>query len=231
MGIVVIVGGHGKIARLAGPLLRAAGHTAVGLVRNPGQSADLAAARIVPQVLDLERTDAARLAGVLRARRATAVLFAAGAGAGASDYRRDRIDRAGAIATAEAAHLAGVRRVVQISSLGADAMADGAGEQARSPYPPEFLEYLRAKWDAEQDLRGRDLDWTIVRPATLTDEPGTGRVVLAERVPNRPVPREDVAAVLVKLLDEPSSYQRTLELCADDGRDGGGDGPDGNEPS
>lgn len=211
MGIVVIVGGHGKVALLAGPLLRAAGHTAVGLVRNPVQSADLIAAKIVPHALDLERADAARLAGVLRARRADAVVFAAGAGAGASDYRRDLVDRAGAIATAEAAQLAGVRRLVQISSLGADTVADGAEPN----HPAEFTAYLRAKWAAEQDLRGRDLDWTILRPARLTDEPGTGRVILAERVANRPVSREDVAAVLVRLLDDPESYRKTLELCGD----------------
>jgi uncharacterized protein YbjT (DUF2867 family) len=221
MGIVVIVGGHGKIARLAGPMLRAAGHTPIGLVRNPVQAADLVSARIVPQVLDLERAGAAQFARMLRDRQATAVVFAAGSGAEASEYRQDRVDRAGAVLSAEAAQLAGVRRLVQISTLGADSVADGATPD----YPPEFVSYLRAKWAAEQDLRARDLDWTILRPAALTDGPATGRVILADRVANHPVPRADVAAVLVRLLGDPASFGGVLELCADD-EDGDG-GPDG----
>jgi hypothetical protein len=67
-----------------------------------------------------------------------------------------------------------------------------------------FLAYLRAKLAAEQDLLGRPaLTVTVLRPGGLTDEPGTGQVTLARHVPRGSVPRDDVAAVLMALLDVP----------------------------
>jgi uncharacterized protein YbjT (DUF2867 family) len=58
------------------------------------------------------------------------------------------------------------------------------------------------------------LDWTILRPGRLTDEPGTGRVNLAESVPRGAISRDDVAAVVVSLLDDPATVGRTLELVS-----------------
>jgi hypothetical protein len=42
-----------------------------------------------------------------------------------------------------------------------------------------------------------------VRPARLTDDPGTGRVTLGRHLAEGTVPRDDVAAVMVALLDSP----------------------------
>jgi uncharacterized protein YbjT (DUF2867 family) len=75
---------------------------------------------------------------------------------------------------------------------------------------------LRAKKAAEDDLRGRDLDWTILRPGSLTNGPGTGKVLLADSAGRGSVPRDDVAAVLVALLNEPKTIGRTLELISGD---------------
>ncbi|HEV8274500.1 MAG TPA: NAD(P)H-binding protein, partial [Streptosporangiaceae bacterium] len=72
---------------------------------------------------------------------------------------------------------------------------------------------MKAKTAAEDDLRSRDLDWTILRPGGLTDAPATGRVRLAAPpVPAGTVPRADVAAVIAALLDEPGARHQTLEL-------------------
>jgi uncharacterized protein YbjT (DUF2867 family) len=77
--------------------------------------------------------------------------------------------------------------------------------------------YIAAKTAAEDDLRARDLDWTIVRPGGLTDDPATGRVLLASSpVPRGTVPRADVAAVIVALLDQPGTRHQTLELVSGD---------------
>jgi len=79
-----------------------------------------------------------------------------------------------------------------------------------------FLAYLRAKLAAEQDLLGRPgLAATVLRPGSLTDDPGTGRVTLAPHVDRGSVPRDDVAAVLVALLDA-GADGAVLELVGGD---------------
>ena len=74
--------------------------------------------------------------------------------------------------------------------------------------------YLRAKGEADAGLAASELDWTIVRPGRLTDEPGTGSVRI-ETTPFRgEIPRDDVAAVLVAILDESRSSRATLYVNA-----------------
>lgn len=203
---VVIAGGHGKIALRLTRLLAERGDVVVGIVRNPDHVDDVQAAGGDGVVLDLERADAEQVAAVLTG--ADAVIFAAGAGAGSGTARKDTVDRAASALLADAARLAGVRRYLQISAMGLDRADDPNMD-------PVFAAYLRAKDEAERDLAGRDLDWTILRPGRLTDEPGTGKVTLADPVlPRGSVTRDDVAAVLVALLDSPSTVGRTLELTA-----------------
>ena len=75
--------------------------------------------------------------------------------------------------------------------------------------------YIAAKTAAEDDLRARGLDWTIVRPGGLTDDPAVGRIRLAPPpVPPGTIPRADVAAVIAALLDHPGTRHRTLELTS-----------------
>ncbi len=99
----------------------------------------------------------------------------------------------------------GARRV------GADAEApDEAGN-------PVFVAYLRAKGAADDDVRARDgLDSTIVRPGLLTDDPGVGTVTIAEVTGRGRIPREDVAAVLLAVLDTPGTAGRTFEVVSGD---------------
>jgi uncharacterized protein YbjT (DUF2867 family) len=204
---VVVAGGHGKIAlRLAG-LLSARGDEVVGLIRNPDHADDVRAAGATPVVRDLEAATPEQVAADLAG--ADAVVFAAGAGPGSGAARKDTVDRGAAALLADAAALAGVRRYLQISSTGVD----------RTPPPGTddvFAAYLRAKAAAEDDLRARDLDWTVLRPGRLTDEPGTGRVRLAAKAARGAVTRDDVAGVLVALLDTPATAGLTLELVGGD---------------
>ncbi len=204
---VVIAGGHGQIALRLTRLLAGDGHEAVGLVRNPDHVADIEAAGGRGIVLDLEHADVPAVAAELAG--ADAAVFAAGAGPGSGAGRKDTVDRAAAELFAKAAEDAGVRRHLQVSAMGLD-RADDPGTE------PVFAAYLKAKSAAEDDLHGRDLDWTIVRPGRLTDEPGTGRVRLADSVRRGSVSRDDVAAVLVALLTAPGSVERTLELVGGD---------------
>lgn len=76
-----------------------------------------------------------------------------------------------------------------------------------------FAAYLRAKAASELELRARDLDWTVLRPGTLTNHNPTGTVRLGPPTVGRgQISRADVAAVLLALLDEPRSAGLTLEV-------------------
>ncbi len=202
----VIAGGHGQIAQRLEELLAARGDRVEGLIRNPGQADDLRIRGAEPVVCDLESASveevAERLAG------ADAVVFAAGAGPGSGAERKHSVDHAAAVLFADAAEAAGVRRYVIVSSMGAD-------REPPAGTDPVFAEYLRAKRTADENVRARTaLRWTVLRPGRLTDDPGTGAVSLAEHTGRGQVPRADVAAVLLGLLDTPATAGRTLELTS-----------------
>jgi uncharacterized protein YbjT (DUF2867 family) len=206
---IVIAGGHGKIALILERLLSQRGDSAVGLIRNPDHAGDLEAAGAEPVVVDLENCSVDEVATHLQS--ADAVVFAAGAGPGSGAARKDTVDRAAAVLLADAAEAAGVRRYVMISSMGADAEApDDVGD-------PVFVAYLRAKGAADDDIRARKaLDSTIVRPGHLTNDPGTGLVTIADHTGHGNIPREDVAAVLLAVLDTPSTAGQTFEVISGD---------------
>lgn len=202
---VVIAGGHGKIALHVERLLAERGDHPIGLIRDPHQEADVIAAGALPIVVDLENTTAAALAEHLTG--ADAVVFAAGAGPNSSPERKDTVDRGAAALLADSAVLAGVRRYLIVSAIGSDA-------GAQPDHDPVFAAYMTAKKAADDDLRSRDLDWTVVRPGALTDAAGSGHVTLTTRVGRGSVSREDVAAVLVALLDEPRTAGMSLDLVS-----------------
>jgi uncharacterized protein YbjT (DUF2867 family) len=204
---VVIAGGHGQVARRLERLMVTAGHTAVGIVRNPDHVGDVEAAGTEALLCDLEATDLDAVAAHLEG--ADAVVFAAGAGPGSGIPRKQTVDRDASVLMADAAQRAGVRRFVQISSM-------GAGAPPRPGTDETFAAYLRAKTEAEEDLRRRDLDWTVLRPGGLTNATGTGRVRLASSVPRGQISRDDVAAVVVGLLSHTRGIGQTLELVAGD---------------
>ena len=204
---VVIAGGHGQIALRLTALLAGRGDVVTGVVRNPGHVGDVEAAGGTALVSDLEAVTATDLAEDLVG--ADAVVFAAGAGPTSGVPRKDTVDRAAAVLLAEAAQLAGVRRYVQVSAMGVDDEPDASRGEV-------WVAYLNAKRAAEQALRDTSLDWTILRPGALTDDPGIGKVLLASSVPRGAVTRDDTAAVLAAILDSPGTIGQTLELVEGD---------------
>lgn len=207
MSRVVIAGGHGKIALHLERLLAARGDEAVGLIRNPAHVDDVEATGATAVVIDLEHTTVDDVAEHVRG--ADAVVFAAGAGPGSGAARKDTVDRDAAILLADAAVAAGVRRYVMVSAMGADRFtADEVTDEV-------FAAYLRAKAAADEYVLARtELDATVVRPGALTDAPGTGRIHVAAQTGRGEVPRQDVAAVLVAVLDAPATSGRTFELIS-----------------
>jgi uncharacterized protein YbjT (DUF2867 family) len=200
---VVIAGGHGKIALLLEKVLAARGDSPVGIVRNPDHVADVRATGAEAVVLDLEQAGVAELADVVKG--ADAVVFAAGGGPDSGVERKETVDRGAAVLLADAAEQAGVRRYVIVSSMGTDG-ADPNSDDV-------FQVYLRAKKAADDDLRSRDLDWTVVRPGRLTDEPAGGRVQVGT-LDRGEVPRADVAAVLAEVLTTDATIGATFDLLA-----------------
>jgi uncharacterized protein YbjT (DUF2867 family) len=200
---VVIAGGHGQIALLLERLLADRGDQPVGIVRNPEHVDDVQAAGAEAVVLDLEAADVAAVSAVLQG--ADAVVFAAGGGPSSGAARKETVDRGAAVLLADAAEQAGVRRYVMISAMGTDG-ADPDSDDV-------FQVYLRAKKAADDDLAARDLDWTIVRPGRLTDDPGAGRVQVGS-LDRGEIPRADVAAVLAAVLDTDGTVGAAFDLLA-----------------
>jgi uncharacterized protein YbjT (DUF2867 family) len=159
-------------------------------------------------VVDLELASVDEVAKHLDG--ADAVVFAAGAGPGSGAARKETVDRDAAILLADAAEAANVGRYLMISSTGADANASEGRD-------PVFVAYLRAKGAADDNVRARkSLQSTIVRPGHLTNDPGTGRVKIADQTLRADIPREDVAAVLLAVLDTPGTAGQTFEVVSGD---------------
>lgn len=201
---IVIAGGHGQIALRLERLLAARGDEVAGLIRRAEQGDDLREAGAEPVLLDLESASVEEVAAQLRGT--DAAVFAAGAGPGSGVARKDTVDKGAAVLFADAAVRAGVRRFVVVSSMGADPAHEGS---------EVFDVYQRAKGEADAYVSGLDaLDWTILRPGSLTNDAGTGLVRLEAHTGRGAVPRDDVAAVLAELVDSPATAGLTLELVS-----------------
>ncbi|MFF3461025.1 SDR family oxidoreductase [Streptomyces sp. NPDC002619] len=201
---IVIAGGHGQIALRLERLLAARGDEVAGIIRKAEQGDDLREAGAEPVLLDLESATQEEVATHLQGT--DAAVFAAGAGPGSGAARKDTVDKGAAVLFADAAVRAGVRRFVVVSSMGADPTHQG---------DDVFDVYLRAKGEADAYVSGLDsLDWTILRPGSLTNDHGTGLVRLEAHTGRGSVARDDVAAVLAELVDSSATAGLTLELIS-----------------
>lgn len=201
---VAIAGAHGKIALRLTALLSARGDAVTGLIRNPDHASDVRAAGGDPVVCDLEQASEEQIAAAVG--DADAVVFAAGAGPGSGAARKLTMDRDGAIKLLRATG-AGAPRYVMVSAIGAE----------RPPDDEEvFSVYLRAKAQADAALIDSERDWTIVRPGRLTDDPGSGRVRIESAGFSGEIPRDDVAALLVAVLADPSASRQILYVNGGD---------------
>ncbi len=205
---VVIAGGHGQVALLLGELLVERGHRVTGLIRSQDQTADLERVGVEAMLVDLESVSPADLAGAIEG--ADGVVFAAGGGPGSGAARKETVDYEAAIALVNACGTAGVDRYVMISAMGAANPPDHADPD------DVYAVYLRAKAGADDALMTSGLDWTVVRPGRLTNEPGTGKITLGPSVEGGDIPRSDVAEVLVVCVTERSTVGEVFEVVSGD---------------
>jgi uncharacterized protein YbjT (DUF2867 family) len=205
MARVFILGCTGGVgSRVAAHVLRQ-GDRVVGLHRRPGQADALRRQGVEPVQGDLASLTSSELSALMAG--CDAVVFTAGApdaGARAADL----VDGKGLVLAAEAAAESDVRRFLHISAF-PDAWRD-------RHMPPTFEHYMRVKRAADVYLAATDLDWVIVRPGTLTDELGTGRVCLGPAIPYGDVARDDIAAVFAALVHAPHITRQVLELTGGD---------------
>lgn len=200
MSTVTIIGGHGKVALLAIPELTEAGHEVKAWIRNPDQSADVETAGAEPVVADVESLGTDDIAALLQGT--DALVWSAGAGGG-SPERTYAVDRDAAIRSMEAASLAGVRRYVMVSYF-------GAGPDHGVPEDNGFFPYAEAKSAADAALEASGLDWTILRPSTLTLDEPTGRIETGDGVEGGQVSRGNVANMIAAVVDAPATIGRII---------------------
>jgi uncharacterized protein YbjT (DUF2867 family) len=197
---IVIAGGHGQIAMLLHPMLKKHGHHIKGLIRKEEQADELRKAGADPVIADIEKED--DISGAVGS--ADAVVFAAGAGPGSGKERKWTVDRNGAIKLMEAAKKNGIKRYVMISAMGLDTPR---GDEV-------FQVYQKAKSEADDALRKSGLDYTIVKPGRLTNEPGTGKVKIARNLGRGEIPREDVARVIRDVIEDHRTIGKEFDLLS-----------------
>lgn len=202
---VAIVGGGGQIASMLAELLVRDGVRVRSILRSDARAGSLRALGAEPVVCDIEREDADGLADAFA--DADAVVFAAGAGPGSGAARKRTVDRDGSVKSADAALLSGAMRFVQISFIGAQAPTPEGTEEV-------FAAYWDAKREADEVLRGKALDWTVVRPGGLLDGPATGRGAISLEPLQRGVKtrRADVAHAIRLVLADQRTVWRDLDV-------------------
>ncbi len=203
---VFIVGGSGKIARRLAQQLSAHGHTPLSLHRHAEQAEELKALGATPvlgDLIELNKIDLAKLmAGC------DVVVFSAGAGGKGGPEMTNAIDGRGLELTVAAAQNAGIQRFLLVSAF---------PEASRGKtVSATFENYMAVKKRADVHLAESDLDWVILRPGTLLDAPGTGKVNAGLAVPYGDVAREDVAATLLEVIERPNVSRVIIELTQGD---------------
>ncbi|OAX88566.1 NAD-dependent dehydratase [Xanthomonas nasturtii] len=201
MSRILVIGGHGKVARLLTPLLVRGGHQVTAVFRNPAHESDVIADGATPVGFDIEHADTDAIAAQLAGH--DAVVWSAGAGGGDA-ARTYAVDRDAAIRSMHAAERARVRRYVMVSYLGAG-LEHGVGPD------DAFFAYAQAKGAADAHLRNTTLDWTVLGPGRLTLDPPSGRIT---RDPGSDadggVSRANVAQVVTAALATQASIGKTV---------------------
>ena len=204
MADITIIGGHGKVALRLARLLSERGDAVTSWVRNPDHVGDVEATGAAAVVADVESMNLDRLTEWLAG--AEAVVWAAGAGGGTAD-RTYAVDRDAAIRSMDAGETAELGRYVMVSHF-YDKPNHGV------PQDNPFFPYAEAKAAADSALRDSALDWVILGPSRLTDDPGTGCIETGAGVTASQVSRDDVAAVAAHVLATPSISRVTIDFNA-----------------
>jgi len=131
------------------------------------------------------------------------VVFAAGSGG----KNVVEVDQEGAKRLMAVSKMANVKKFVMLSSMGADTPEEVEGME----------DYMKAKQNADQHLKASTLNYTIVRPGTLNNSEGKGKIELKEKLNKQgEISRADVAQTLVRALHDDAPCNITFEILEGD---------------
>ena len=195
---ILIAGATGSTGKRVIEILNSSeSFSPLALIRNEDQRQQFEDMEVEAVLGDLEGDVSHTMKGIDK------VIFAAGSGGDTSAEKTDKVDRDGAKKLIDAAKNANVRKFVMLSAMAAD-----------EPSKNKDLEhYLEAKKEADEYLRASGLNYTIVRPGSLTDDLGLAKVEVAEGSLNKrgEISRDDVAFILVMSLADPLVKNMTFE--------------------
>eukprot|EP00761_Pharyngomonas_kirbyi_P011476 gb/GECH01011501.1/.p1 GENE.gb/GECH01011501.1/~~gb/GECH01011501.1/.p1 ORF type:complete len:230 (+),score=71.56 gb/GECH01011501.1/:1-690(+) len=213
---VAIVGAHGLTGQQVIKQLAHKNHSVTGIVRKEEHRQDLeklGASHIVKGDLAQERGPIEE-----QIKSNDAFIFAAGAasklsGTKATPELHEAIDRDAAKWVADVC-AENKKRFIMLSAI-------GAYVPDASWVPDNLKVYMKCKNIADTHIQelgsSHDLAYTIVRPGGLTDEPGTGKVYMQEKLPlgelkSFNVSRENVASVIVGCLEHSSTVRKAFDF-------------------
>lgn len=202
---VLVVGANGQIGRqFIQMLAKSDEHTPKAMVRRQDQFSFFNALGVETALASLEGS-VDEIAGAMEG--CDAVVFTAGSGGSTGADKTLLVDLDGAAKTIEAAQRTGISRFLMVSAIYAD---------RRENWIDEMAPYYVAKHHADNILRASGLTYTIIRPGLLTNGSGTGRITASEQLDGGPIPREDVAAVLLHSLTNHHVYNKAFEIISGD---------------
>ena len=193
---VLVIGANGNTATRVVKLLKDGPHEPLAMIRDPAQREKFDAMGVPTVLADLEYPIDHAIQGC------DAVIFAAGSGGHTGKDKTVLVDHIGAIRAMVTAQVQGAKRFIMLSALNADINSQSG-----------IAHYHKAKAHTDNHLRGSDLDYTIVCPGSLTDEPGTGKVAVSLELHGQgQTSRDNLAAALVMCLDLENTVGKSFSV-------------------
>ncbi|SRX55212.1 SDR family oxidoreductase [Aequorivita sp. CIP111184] len=191
---ILVAGAHGTTGKKIISILKGSDkYEPIAMVRKEEQASNFKSEGVKTVLADLEGDISNSTKGIDR------VIFAAGSGG----KKVKEVDQEGAKKLMDSSKKNGVKKFVMLSSMGAD-----------NPDEAEDLkEYLKAKHNADEYLKQLGIEYTIIRPGSLTNEDGKGKINLDSKLNKRgEISRRDVAETLVGSLEDNIAKNKTFEI-------------------